>query len=333
MRTSWQRIRLGAFVLGWIFLISVFGYRYLGGYGWIESLWMVVITISTVGYSESSQLPTSVQLWSILVILVGISAAAYTFGGLIQWIFEGELDHALGKRRMNKEIGGLSDHTIICGYGRMGRNLARELQEQNQKLVVIDADSDAIADAQASGLLCVQGDATEDATIESAGLARAKTLVSTFANDAESVFITLTARELNRSVRIIARAERESTRKKLHQAGADTIVMPTVVSARQMGRMITRPSTAHLINLVDEGSNRAFDLDELIVAPGSRLEGMTVQHTEAHRRHKLLVVAIKTRSGELKFNPDADVAFEQGEVLMVMGSRNDIDNFRSEFNV
>ena len=235
MRTPLQRIRIGGIVLGIVFILSVLGYRYIGGYEWLAAIWMVVITVSTVGYGESSQLPASVQAMTILLILVGISASVYTFGGLIQLLLEGELEYVLGRRRMTKDIMALSDHTIICGYGRMGENLAQELTSQQRDCVVIDHDPQAIQDAVQHGLLCLLGDATEEETLQNAGLDRASTLVSTFPNDAESVFITLTARNLNASIRIIARAERESTHKKLRQAGADTIVMPTVVGARQMG--------------------------------------------------------------------------------------------------
>ena len=320
-------------MLAAVFVCAVLGYRFIGGYDWISALWMVVITISTVGYGESSKLSAPVQAMTIAVILLGISASVYTFGGLIQLILEGELENVLGRRRMTKEILNLSDHTIICGYGRMGHNLADELRSQQRDLVVIDHDPEAIQDATASGHLCVLGDATEEHTLENAGLSLASTLVSTFPNDAESVFITLTARDMNQSIRIIARAERESTQKKLRQAGADTIVMPTVVGARQMGRMITRPSTAHLISLVDEGSNRNFDLDELAVNPNSPLAGMTVERTEAHRRHNLLVVAIKTPDGGLKFNPAASESFSVGDVLIVLGHRDHITRFRSEFGL
>jgi voltage-gated potassium channel len=333
MRTPLERIRLGGFVLAVIFVFAILGYRFIGGYDWTAAVWMVVITISTVGYGESSQLPAQVQALTVVVIVLGISAAVYTFGGLFQMILEGELENVLGKRRMTKDILRLHGHTIICGYGRMGRNLAQELGSQRVELVVIDHNPEAFAEAVSDGLLCVLGDATEEEVLRSSGLERAATLVSTFPNDAESVFITLTARDLNDRIQIIARAERESTEKKLAQAGANTIVMPTVVGARQMGRMITRPSTAHLIKLVDEGSNRDFDLDELLVSDQSKLVGMTVEETEAHRRHKLLVVAVKAEEGRLKFNPDAGDRFAAGDVVMVLGHRDHITRFRQEFNL
>ncbi len=334
MRTPLERIRLGGFVLCVVFVLSVIGYRVIGGYGWLDAIWMVVITVSTVGYGEAKpSMPVELQLLTLTVIIVGITAAVYTFGGLFQLIILGELEHVLGRRRMTKEITSLSGHTIVCGYGRMGRNLAQELLAHRRELVVIDSDAEAFAEATADGHLCVLGDATEESALLYAGLMRAGALVSTFPNDAESVFITLTARNLNPKIRIIARAERESTEKKLTQAGADTIVMPTLVGARQMSRMITRPSTAQLIRLVDEGSSVDIDLDELRVTGGSQLVGMTLDQAEAHRRHKLLIVAIKSPDGTLKFNPDADEVIQAEDELMVIGHRDHILQFRKQFGI
>ncbi len=334
MRTPLERIRLGGFVLCMVFALSVLGYRLIGGYEWMDAIWMVAITISTVGYGEAPpSLPPKLQILTLCVIVTGITAAVYTFGGLFQMIIEGELEHALGRRRMTKDILGLSGHTIVCGYGRMGRNLARELRAHGRDLVVIDVNHETCAEAIEHGQLCVHGDATEESTLTDAGLLRAAAMVSTFPNDAESVFITLTARNLNPDVRIIARAERESTETKLAQAGADTIVMPTVVGARQMSRMITRPSTAQLIRLVDEASNVDIDLDELRVPSDCRLVGMSLDQSEAHRRHRLLVVAIKASDGQLKFNPHAQEVIQTGDELMVIGHRDHIMGFRREFNL
>jgi voltage-gated potassium channel len=334
MRTPLERIRLGGFVLCVVFALSTVGYRVIGGYEWMDAIWMVAITISTVGYGESTpSLPMKLQILTLTVMVTGITASVYTFGGLFQLIIEGELEHVLGRRRMTKEITSLSGHTIVCGYGRMGRNLARELQAHHRDLVVIDLKKDAVTEASAAGHLCIYGDATEESTLTDAGLMRAAALVSTFPNDAESVFITLTARNLNPKVRIIARAERESTEKKLAQAGADTIVMPTLVGARQISRMVTRPSTAQLIRLVDEASNVDIDLDELRVGSDCRLVGMTLDSAEAHRRYKLLVVAIKSSDGELKFNPNASEVIHVDDELMVIGHRDHIMQFRREYGI
>ncbi len=199
-------------------LLGILGFRTLGDYGWVESLWMVVITISTVGYGERSQLPAAVQLLTVGVILVGMSSAVYTFTGVTQLIFEGELERTLGIRRMYRQIDKLRNHVIICGMGRSGRNLAMDLHHRGREFVVVDNNEAKIEEAHELDFHAVCGDATEEAVLKRAGIDYAQVLVSALPSDAENVFITLTAREMNRELLIIGRAEHESTVKKLHQA-------------------------------------------------------------------------------------------------------------------
>ncbi len=333
MRTPLQRIRRGAIVTVVIFVIAVVGYRFLGGFDWVDAIWMVVITISTVGYGETSQFSPGLQMFTVAVIFFGMSAAAYTFGGFFQLALEGELDRLIGRRRMAQEIDQLRGHVVICGYGRIGQNLANDLRRQGRRLVIVDNDPQKIEEAVVQELLCMQGDATEEELLRSVQLERAQTLVTALPTDAANVFITLTARNLCPSIQIIARAEHQSTEKKLRQAGANRVVMPAIIGARQMVRMITRPSTADLMELVAESSFTDLELDEISISEGARLVGVTVGETEAHRRHRLLVVAIKSAAGEMIFNPDAAYTFQSEDVVMLMGQENDIHRFRNEYNL
>lgn len=333
MKGPLAHVRLGACILATTFLAAVVGYRVLGGYDWLEAVWMVVITISTVGYGERSDVSPSLQLLTIGVILVGMSASAYTFGSLFQFLLEGELNRILGTRRMTREIDQLRDHVILCGFGRVGQNLAADLHAAGHSFVVIENDASMLEEARAHQYLCVPGDATEDHVLEAAGLMRAKTLVTALPEDAANVFITLTARDLNRSVQIVARAEHQSTEKKLRQAGANRVVMPAISGARQMVRMITRPSTADLMELVVDQSPLNVELDEIAVTAESKLTGATVQETEAHRKHRLLVVAVKPAAGPMIFNPDASYTFRADDTAIVMGHTNDIQRFRREYQL
>ena len=331
MKTPLQRVREGAIVLTAVFAIAVVGYRYIGGMNWVDALWIVVITVSTVGYGEVSAFDPELQLFTIGVILFGMTASFYTFGGLIQLMFEGELERVIGRRRMAKEIQHLHDHIVICGYGRIGQHLAGELKIHKRPIVVIDKDPRAVTEARSLGILAVEGDATEEEVLRSLHVETASTLVAGLPSDAESVFITLTARNLNRDIQIIARAEFRSTERKLRQAGADKVVLPTVIGARQMVRMITRPSTADLIEMVNESSFTELELEEFLIEPDNRLSGVSVRETEELRRHKLLVVAVKDADGHLIFSPTAEHRFNEGDTVMLMGHAEDIEQFCSEF--
>ncbi len=326
-----QRIVRGVAVLGLIFVVSVMGYRFIGGYPWTESIWMVVITISTVGFSERSTLPIGVQLWTIGVILFGISASVYAIGGLIQWMLEGELERLLGNRRMSHELQRMNRHVIICGFGRMGSALAEDLQHAGRAIVVIDADLSACQDTQAAGYVSVMGDATDEDVLLAAGIQRATSLITVLPGDAENVFITLTARNLNVSLQIVARAEQASTESKLRQAGADRVVLPTVLGARQISRMVTRPATAELFDLVSEAKLEDVELDEIAIRAKSSLVGQTIGETELHSQHKLLAVAVKSHTGEMIFNPSVSHRLAEQDILLVLGHRHDIDKFRKRF--
>ena len=333
MKTPLKRIRLGAIVLVVILLVAIGGYRYTGR-TWIQSIYMVVITISSVGYREGpSQLSEAEQLFTVGVIIFGMSAAAYTVGGLIQMMTEGEIQRALGHRRMTRDIQQLKDHVIICGYGRIGQMLAQEFHRQKQPFLVIDNDPERVVEAQDHDRLVLSDDATKEEVLLAAGVDRAKALVSGLPNDAANVFITLTSRDLNRNLQIIARAEHRTTEKKLIQAGADRVVMPAVIGAQQMVRMITRPTTADLMALVTDRSILDVELDEISISGESKLAGMSVRDAEAHRRHGLLVVAVKQAGGQMVFNPDADYQFHETDTLIVMGRTTDIEEFRDRYGL
>lgn len=332
MKTPLQRIRTGAIVAFAIFVVAVFGYRILG-YRWVDSLWMVVITMSSVGYGEHSTVSDATKVFSVLVILVGMSAAVYTIGGFLQLMTEGEIERVLGHRRMSRDIKRLKDHVIICGYGRTGEILAKELSSMDRSFVVVDFDSERIVDAQSDGILTVNGDATEEQVLMDAGVEEAFALVIGLPSDAANVFITLTSRNLNAGLQIIARGEHRSTEKKLKQAGADRVVMPAIVGAHQMARLITRPSTADLMDLVTERSFHDLELDEFAVPASSLLVGATVMETEAHRKHRLLVVAVKETTGNMVLNPDANYVFKIGDVMILMGHAEDIARFRFSFGL
>ena len=331
---SLKRLRLGLVILAIIFLVAVFGY-WVAGCSLLDAVYMVVITLSTVGYEEVIDISDSLALkaFTILVIVVGVSTALYIMGGLLQMMFEGEINRAMGLRRVTREIERLSGHIVICGFGRMGEVLAGELLRRHESFVILESDSERIAVATSLNYLALNDDGTEEDALKAAGVGRAKRLVTTLPRDADNVFITLTARNLNPKLMIIARGEFQTTEKKLIQAGADRVVLPATTGALRMAAMITRPAAVELIEIVAGQQIAEVEVDELTIPESSRLVGMTVRESETRSRHGLLIVAIRPAGKKLEFNPGGDSIFEAGASVVAMGRPEDIDRFRAEYRI
>jgi voltage-gated potassium channel len=327
-KTPLQRIRIGALSLGCVLILSVTGYHFLGGYDWLDAVWMVVITVSTVGYSENTQSTSVVQILTIGVILLGVTSSVYTCGGFIQLMLEGEVERALGKRKMSKEIKRLNGHVIICGFGRLGLDLVNQLQHRGIPFVVVDIDPEKIVQASEAKVLAIHGDATSEQVLQAANLSAARALVTALPSDAENVFITLTARNLRPDIQIIAKSEQESSCRKLRQAGADKIVMPHRVGAQQMERMISRPTTADLVELFAEASHLEMELDEFRVSRHSDLVGTALADSNIKEQFNLLVVGIKNREGEFRFNPPPHETIGVEDTLLVIGQVDDINRMK-----
>ena len=329
---SLKRLRAGMLTLAIIFIFAVFGYHMMGR-DLLDSIYMVVITLSGVGYGEDSRLAAVEKVLTILVIVFGLTTGFYIIGGFVQMMAEGEINRAMGVRRVSREIERLSGHVVVCGFGRVGGTLADQLEKRNCSFVVLDDNPDQIAEASARGYLALTDDATEEEALLAAGVERAKTTVIALPSDADNVFITLTARNLNPDLQIISRAGSPSTEKKLFQAGADRVVLPAAAGAMRMATMITRPSTIELIELAAGSQVAEVEIDELTIPANSSLVGATVRNSQTRAKHGLLIVAVRHTGGDLLFNPNADTEFFAGDTVILMGRMNDIERFRSHHGI
>lgn len=337
MKSPLERLRLGALFLGVILLTAVLGYR-MFGLTWLDSIYMVVITVSTVGFSEIGEMTPGMRAFTILVIIFGMTASAYTIGGFLQMVTEGEINRALGEHRKTRAIKNLTGHIIVCGFGRMGHILCRELSRRRRTFVVIDREPERIREAEAFDYLVLTGDATEEDVLLEAGIEKAKTIVTSLPTDAENLFITLTSRNLNHDLQIIARGEQPSTEKKLYQAGANRVVLPAAIGAVRMANMITMPSSMELIEQVTGASGLSVQIDridvridELRIPPDTELVGKTVVDGAIRTRHGLIVVAVKQAdSGKMVFNPDQNLTFAENDIIIVMGGQDKIDQFQRD---
>jgi voltage-gated potassium channel len=326
------RLRIGLLTLVGLIVVGAAGY-WSSGFTLIEAVYMVALIFSTVGFEEVRQLSPGQMVFTTFLIVVGVSTFLYIAGGMIQMVAEGEINRALGHRRVTRDIERLRDHVILCGFGRMGETLARELHRNGIPFVLIENDAERIAEASAQRYLAVSDDATQEEALLGVGVMHARTLVTTLPGDADNVFITLTAHNLNPAVRIIARGELRSTEKKLIQAGADSVVLPATTAAQRMATMITRPSAVELIEVVAGRQLSEIELDELLIPADSPLVGITVRQSEPRTRHGLMIIAVRHADGRLEFNPGGDTAFQTGTSVMVMGRREDIDRFREDYGL
>jgi voltage-gated potassium channel len=326
------RLRVGLLTLAIIFIVAVCGYH-MTGRDLLDSIYMVVITLSGVGYGEDSQFGAGEKIFTIFVIVFGLTSGFYIIGGFVQMMAEGEINRAMGVRRVSREIEHLSGHVVVCGFGRVGSTLAEQLKKRKCSFVVVDHDPEQIAEAAARGYLALLDNATEEEALILAGVERARATVIGLPSDADNVFITLTARNLNPDLQIIARAGSPSTEKKLLQAGADRVVLPAAAGAMRMATMLTRPSTIELVELAAGGHVAEVEIDELIIPATSPLVGGTVRDSQTRAKHGLLIVAVRHKGGDLLFNPDADTEFLAGDTVIVMGRMNDIERFRNHHGI
>lgn len=328
MNEALGRARKGAFVVGCVFVWSILAFHWLFKKPLLESIYWTVITIAGVGYSQSVdvEVPPSRQFLSIVVILVGMVAVAYTLGMLIQAIVEGQLDKVMGEKRMRKEIEKLNNHVIVCGFGRIGKNLANRLARHRVPFVVIDPVSEMIAEAKALGYTAMEADATDESVLKAAGLDRASTIVFGIQSDPDNVFLTLTVRNLNPDITIVARGEDPRTEKKLIQAGASQVVMPAIIGAERIADIITRPETSDLLRCVGHESGLNAELEEFKFHSDSPYIGRTVREAE-EKLENLMIVALRRSDGETVFNPKDSEGICVGDVVIVMGPEADIELF------
>ncbi len=285
---------------------------------------MTVITLATVGYSEVHTLSDAGKTFTIALIVFGVGTLAYTIGSLIQFMVEGQFYQLLGRKKVQKKIGRLQGHYIICGYGRIGRRISHEFAAKPIPFVVVENNPTHCQQLEQDGYLYIEGDATRDEILEQAGIQKAKGLVTSVTSDSANVFIILTARGINPKLYIMARASEEGAEIKLKRAGANKVVSPYTIGAARMAQAILRPSVVDFIDIV-VGRNDSIELqmEEIPVVAASRLVGKTLQQSEIRKQLKLIIVGIK-HNKEMIFNPDANTVIEAGQVLIALGEYPDI---------
>ena len=312
----WVLIWIGV-VLG-IAGIGAAGYMVLFGWSLSDAVYMTLITLTTEGYKEVRALDDAGRTWTVLVALAGVGIIFGTVGFVAETFVAEALSGRRERRRMAESVAALKDHFILCGYGRVGSTVARELQHAGASVVVIDSFAGSTDLAARDGHLIVAGDATRDDVLIEAGVTRAKALITTVDTDATNVYVTLSARSLNPKLFIVARANEEGSESKLRQAGADRAVSPYTRAGRQIAELATRPRVADFIDFALSHGQLSFTIEELEVVAGGPLAGQKVSDLTARGIHVMAIVTHGPRQFET--NPPMDRALEPGDQLIVSGT-------------
>ncbi len=310
-----KRFILSMVIVLTVLISGVVGYSFFEDVSLRQAMYMTVITVSTVGFGDDMVKTASGQMFTIVLITLGVGSSSYAMVSLVTLLLGGELRAVMEKSKMMKRIDSFRDHVIICGFGRMGSMVASQFYDQDRTFVVIDLDSDTIKQVQALGFAHVEGDASLEPTLEAAGIHNAAALVAVLPHDADNVYVTLTARGLKSDLQIISRAERTTTEQKLMRAGANHVICPQIIGAFRICGLITRP---HVVDFVDVAARGIeFEIDEYIVTENSSLAGKTLRDADLPTRVNAIVVAIKRTSGNV-FNPNADERIEIGDTLILI---------------
>jgi len=321
---TFRKIVLWASVLLAILFLGSLGFVWIEGWSFFDGLYMTGITLTTVGFGEVHPLSKVGRAYTLVLLLAGMGVMLYIVSSLARVVVEGEIRQALGKRKLLTRIKRLKGHYIICGFGRIGEIIARQLKEKGIPLVVVDNDPDNLARLEGAGYSFVVGDATREEVLQEAGIERASGLVAVVHSDADNVYITLTARSLKPDLYIVARAEERGAEQKLKRAGADKVESPYEIGGRKMAYAILRPTVTTFIELaMAEGVD--LSMEEVAVEPTSPLVGLALKDSGIRRDLDLIVVAIKRAGGEMLYNPAPDTQIQGEDTLVVLGMRRNLE--------
>ena len=317
MRTL-RNVKFLAAALLFVIALGTAGFHYIEGWPWFDGFYMVITTLTTIGYQEVHPLSHAGRVFNVFIILAGVSLAFLAIGSLTQALLEFELRSFFGRRRMEREIGRLTDHYILCGAGRVGRSVARELARRPASFVIIENNEAKAQKFASANWLMLIGDATQEQTLREARIERARGLVAATTTDATNLYIVLTARSLNPSLRILARASEDASEKHLLKAGADAVVSPYVFAGQRIAQSFLRPNVVSFLDAATTHLGMDLQIEEVAIHAGSTFAGKTVESSRIRQDRGVIILAIKRGAG-MQFNPSPDDPIEAGDFLIAMG--------------
>ena len=311
-----RRLWLGLGALGLITLVGTAGYVVLG-FSVLDAVYQTLTTITTVGFREVEPLDDAGKVFTIVLIVLGVGTALYTFSVLLEALVEGQFGDAMQRRRMHKEISRMRDHVIICGWGRVGKALARYVTGAGEQVVIVERDGERLAGIPYPH---VQGDATDDDVLRQAGIEQARVLAAAVNTDADNLYVTISGRALRSDLFIIARARLEDSESKLLRAGANRVINPQALGGARMAAFALQPHVTEFLDVVMHDGSLEFRLEELAVPSGSPLAGCSLRDAHIRDRTGALVLALRDQAGEFTTNPPPETVIEPGHILIAIGT-------------
>ena len=322
-----SKIKIALIILLTIILIGTFGFHFIEGWSLVDSFYVCIATLSTVGYGDFAPETTAGKFFTIFIIIFGVGTMFYSLVLMAETFIEARVRNLLGRGKLEKIIKKMNNHYIICGGGRIGFLICRELMAGKMPCVVIDNNPDVIQKARDEGFICFKGDATQDKILIEAGIKRAKGIVCVLPSDAENLYVILTAKELNQNIYIMARSEEEESEHRLLRAGADRVMSPYTLGGVRMAMAILRPAMLDFIEISTRGQSLELRMEEVSVCKGSPFISQSLEDSGIRKRYGLIIVAVKKDSGKMIFNPMANYIIEEGDRLIAMGEDENVKQF------
>jgi voltage-gated potassium channel len=327
-----QNIKLAGLILLSILMVGTFGYMGIEGSTFLDGLFMTMITITSVGYGEVVPLGPVGKVFTMALILVGVSYVLYVFGNVTEAVMEGGVRKAFGRIMMDKKLAKIKDHYVVCGFGRIGKVICQSLQDDLREFVVVENNPEEVKAIEGQHYLVVEGEAADDEALIRAGIKRAKGLIAAVSSDAENVYIIMSAKDLNHDLFVMGRSSgKKGAETKLLRAGADKVISPYFIGARQMANMVLRPTVIDFLDLTVNES-LGLRLEELVVPEAAFLTNTTLMDSGIRKKYDLIVVAIK-REGEkeMLFNPSHLTIIKPGDIIIVLGEYENIKQLEKDF--
>ncbi|MCX5726086.1 MAG: NAD-binding protein [Candidatus Saganbacteria bacterium] len=321
-----RRLIIPGLILIVVITAGVLGYIYIEKWTLVDSIYMVVITLSTVGFREVKELSEAGRLLTISIIIMGVGTVAYTVGQLIELMVEGQIVGFRRRVRMEKDIASLKDHYIICGFGRVGHQIAEEFKSEKVPFVVIDSKPKTAEELSERGIPHIIGDVTSDENLENAGIRRAKGLIACADSDTANVFVTLSSKAINPGLNIISRASNVDTEKKLRKAGADSVISPYLIAGRRMAATALQPIASDFLDVIMHKEHLELQIREKKIRHGSKLIGLSLQQADIKKKSGSTILAIRKPDGRFDLQPLATTVIEEEDILVVLGTPGQLES-------